>query len=414
MKRHQCKLFVCEEIIINILNRLPLKSLARLQCISKEWRKYIAEIYHCRLQAKLPAPYLIGFFCIEKRLQSRFFFSSKESPLLIGTGLDKSVSLIEKRLQSRFFFSSKESSLVIGTSLDESVSLIGERVYVVASSSGFLLCNKLKSRQRIYYVYNPATRQRFDVPKTRILMNDPRVGFMVKETNESVSFTIVRYGVHRAYFHDLYSSVTIEIFSSETNIWTANKLTVDERLLFYPYRDETSSSSACVVDRVFCWLCNYPQQVTVYDSVKKCFWALGLPDWTWFLYPGYSCLGLSGGELCFASNGGTAISCWRINNFPSRNPVWVWKYDIDVATVVQKCREDFGLGGGNAPGFKVRNMVFHPALPDILYLQIRSKVISYDMKTSSAELVHDFGEAWRKTVHYKLFSYEWPQWPHLQ
>ncbi|KAM3201894.1 hypothetical protein P3L10_029518 [Capsicum annuum] len=98
MKRHQCKLFVCEEIIINILNRLPLKSLARLQCISKEWRKYIAEIYHCRLQAKLPAPYLIGFFCIEKRLQSRFFFSSKESPLLIGTGLDKSVSLIGERV----------------------------------------------------------------------------------------------------------------------------------------------------------------------------------------------------------------------------------------------------------------------------------------------------------------------------
>ncbi|KAM3399071.1 F-box protein like [Capsicum galapagoense] len=365
MQRRSCKLHICEEIITNILNRLPPKSLARFICISEDWRKYIAQIYHCRLQ--WPQPYLICFFCVEKRLQSRFFFSSKES------------------------------SLVIGTSLDESVSLIGERVYVVASSSGFLLCNKLKSRQRIYYVYNPATRQRFDVPKTRILMNDPRVGFMVKETNESVSFTIVRYGVHRAYFHHLYSSVTIEIFSSETNIWTANKLTVDERLLFYPYRDETSSSSACVVDRVFCWLCNYPQQVTVYDSVKKCFWALGLPDWTWFLYPGYSCLGLSGGELCFASNG-----------------VWVWKYDIDVATVVQKCREDFGLGGGNALGFKVQSMVFHPALPDILYLQIRSKVISYDMKTSSAELVHDFGEAWRKTVHYKLFSYEWPQWPHLQ
>ncbi|KAF3673955.1 hypothetical protein FXO37_06684 [Capsicum annuum] len=140
---------------------------------------------------------------------------------------------------------------------------------------------------------------------------------------------------------------------------------------------------------------------------------LGLPDRTWF-YPGYICLGLSGGELCFALNSGTIISCWRLNNFPSRDAVWVWKYDIHVSIVVKKCREDFGLGGGNALGFEVRNMVFHPALPDILYLQIRSKVISYNVKTSTAELVHDFGEAWRMTVHYKLFSYEWPQWPRIQ
>ncbi|KAM3399068.1 hypothetical protein P3S68_002584 [Capsicum galapagoense] len=128
MKRRQSKLFICEEIIINILNRLPLKSVARFKCVSKDWRKYIAEIYRCRLQ--LLAPYLIGFFCIEKRLQSRFFFSSKDSPLLIGTGLDKSVNFI------------------------------GERVYVVASSNGFLLFNKLRNRQRIFYVYNPAMRQR--------------------------------------------------------------------------------------------------------------------------------------------------------------------------------------------------------------------------------------------------------------
>ncbi|PHU03835.1 hypothetical protein BC332_29086 [Capsicum chinense] len=378
MQRRSCKLHVCEEIITNILNRLPSKSLARFKCISKDWRKYIAEIYRCRLQ--WPKPYQLGFFCVEKRLKSRFFFSSKES------------------------------SLVIGTSLDESISFIGERVYVVASSNGFLLCNKLKSRQRIYYAYNPATRQRLDVPKTQILMDDPYVGFTVKETDGSVSFTIVRYGVHQPYFHDLHYSVTIESFSSETNIWTA---TLDAPIRFYPSRDETSSSSACAVDEVFCWLCNEAHWVTVFDSVKKCFWTLGLPDQMWFSR-GSGCLGLSGGELCFASNSGTTISCWRLNNFPSRDAVWVWKYNVDVATVVQKCREDFGLGGGNALGFKVRNMVFHPALPDILYLQIRSKVISYNVKTSTAELVHEFGEAWRKTVHYKLFSYEWPQWPPLQ
>ncbi|CAN4119913.1 unnamed protein product [Withania somnifera] len=383
MKRRQHKLFVPEEIIINILNRLPLKSLARFKCVSKNWRKYIAESYHCRLQWS--KPYLIGFFCIEKRLQRRFFFLSKESPLLIGTSLDKSVNFI------------------------------GERVYVVASSNGFLLCNKLRSRQRVYYVYNPATRQRFDLPKTPISMKNPYVGFIVKETDESVSFTIVRYVVPTPLSRDKFQyCLTFESFSSETNRWTANDLIEDVPFPLYPSRDEISSSSSGVVDGVFFWLDNYGQWMTVYDSILKCFWALELPERRTVIYPGYCSLGLSGGVLCFASTGWTTITCWQLRNFPNRDAVWVRTYAVNVATVVKKCREDFGLGGGTALDREVRNMVFHAALPHILYLQIRSMVISYDLKKSAAELVYDFGEAWRKRLHYKLFSYEWPQWPRLQ
>ncbi|XP_055825714.1 F-box protein At5g49610-like [Solanum dulcamara] len=385
MSSSQCKLFIYEEIIINVLNRLPLKSLARFKCVSKNWRKYIAEIYRCRLQ--WPKPFLIGFFFVEKRLQSHFFFSYKESPLLIGT------------------------------SLDESVNFIGDRVYVVASSNGFLLCNKLRSRQRIYYVYNPATKHRFELPKTPISMKDPYVGFIVKETDESVSFTIVRYvvttPVSRNNFRFQYS-LTIESFSSETNEWTANSVIEDVPFALYPSRDEISSSSAGVVNGVFFWLDNYGQWMTVYDSVKKCFWALELPERRTVIYPGYCCLGLSGGELCFASTGWTTITCWQLNSFPSRDSIWVRTFAVNVPSVVQKCQEDFGLGGGSSIDREVRNIVFHPALPHILYLQIRSMVISYDLITNNAELVYDFGEAWRKTKHYKLFSYEWPQWPRLQ
>ncbi|KAK4709267.1 hypothetical protein R3W88_030192 [Solanum pinnatisectum] len=187
MKR--CKLFVCEEIIINILNRLPLKSVAKFKCISKNWRKYIAEIYRRRFQ--WPEPYLLGFFCLEKRCQSCFFYSSKESPLVF----------------------------------------IGERVYIVASS------------------------------------------------NDSVSFTIVRYVISEHY----QSSITIESFSSEINVWTDYKLIVDVPHALYPSLDETSLSSAGVVDGVFFWL-NYTL-ITIYDSVNKCFWAMELPENLFFYYP---------------------------------------------------------------------------------------------------------------------------------
>ncbi|XP_015060483.1 uncharacterized protein LOC107006443 [Solanum pennellii] len=385
MSSRQRKKFFSEEIIIKILNGLPLKSLARCSSVSKNWRKYIAEIYRSRLQ--WPKPYLFGFFCEEKRLRSRFFFSSKESPLLIGN------------------------------SLDESVDFIGERVYIVASSNGFLLCNKLRSRQRVYYVYNPATRQRFDLPRTQISMKDPIVGCIVKETDESVSFTIVRYEVtspvSRIKFRFQYS-LTIESYSSETKEWTANSLIEDVPFPLYPSRDEISSSSAGVLDGVFFWLDNYGQWMTVYDSVNKDFRALELPERRTVIYPGYCCLGLSGGKICLASTGWTTITCWQLNNFPSRDAVWVRKYAVNVASVVEKCEQDFGLGGGSSLDRELRNMIFHPALSHMLYLQIRSMVISYDLEINTAEFVYDFGEAWRKTIHYKLFSYEWPQWPRLQ
>ncbi|KAH0747573.1 hypothetical protein KY285_009230 [Solanum tuberosum] len=285
-----------------------------------------------------PEPYLLGFFCLEKRSQSCFFYSSKESPL------------------------------VIGSSLDESVNFIGEKVYIVASSNGFLLCNKLRSRQRVYYVYNPATRQRLDVPKTPISMDDPYIGFTCKvdEDHGIVSFTIVRYVISEHY----QSSITIESFSSEINVWTDYKLIVDVPHALYPSLDGTSLSSAGVVDGIFFWL-NYTL-ITIYDSVNKCFWALELPENLFFYYPRSCCLGLSGGELCFASNRWTTtITCWRLNNFPSRdNAKWVIKYVINVATLIKKYPKYFGVGDGIA---KVQNMVFHPALPHILYLQIKGK-----------------------------------------
>ncbi|CAN4120349.1 unnamed protein product [Withania somnifera] len=358
MKNCQRKCFDAEEIRINILNRLPLESLAKFKCLSKTWRKYIAESYHCRLQ--WPEPYLLSFFCIEKRLQSHFFFSSKESSLLIGA------------------------------------------MYIVASSNGFLLCNKLKSRQRVYYVYNPATRQRLDLPKTRYLMDDPYVGFTCKVyEDDSASFTKVRYAVPVSWENfKVQYHLTIESFSSETNVWTTTNLIVDVPIDLYPSRDMTSSTSSGVVDGIFCWL-NYGC-MTVYDSVEKRFWVLELPQRMRMVYPGSCFLGVSGGESYFATNYWTkTITCWQLNNYHSPdNAVWIWNYAVDVATIIQNC--------------PVRNNAFHPALPNMLYLQIRSKIISYDLKTSAAELVYDFGEAWRKTQHYKLFSYEWHQWPRLQ
>ncbi|KAH0733333.1 hypothetical protein KY289_004521 [Solanum tuberosum] len=361
---------VSDDIVINILHRLPSKSLARFKCVSKCWRKYIADSslsYSCRSRRWRPQPYLIGFF-----------YQARDTC---------------ERSKIQFFFSSEESSLDIDGSFDQSVSFLGRSTYIVASSNGFLLCN----RQRVYYVYNPATRQSMALPKTQIGMNDPTIGFICKvddPNRDVISFTIVRYWI-------LQSNVTIESFSSETNAWIVDNLilNVPLRLYFFVYM---KSPSAGVVDGVFFWLDQGPQ-ITVYDSVHKSFWALGFPED--MVATGNYFLGFSGGDFYFALYVKTNITVWQLkSNIRSRDALWVRKYVTDVATTVP-----FGLTGFLHT--EVQNMDIHPASPHIFYLDVKGKVISYDMETDIAQLVHDFGEYGWRTKHFKLFSYEWHQWP---
>ncbi|XP_059311209.1 F-box protein At2g40925-like [Lycium ferocissimum] len=367
-----CAVEISEDIIINILHHLPSKSLAKFKCVSKRWLKYISDSslsYSCRSKLWRPQPYLVGFF-----------YQARDTC---------------EPSKIQFFFSSEESSLAIDDCLDQSVTFLGRTAYIVASSNGFLLCNK----QRVYYVYNPATRQSVALPKTQSKMNDPTVGFICKVDDpdkDVISFTVIRYWFSL-------SNVTIESFTSETNVWTVSIiLAVPLRPYFSNYM---KSASAGVIDGVFCWLDQGPQ-ITVYDSVNKSFWALEFPGEMVPAIANYF-LGFSGGDFYFASYVKTAITVWQLkSNIRSRNALWVKQYETNVATTVP-----FGLTG--SLHIEVQNMDIHPTIPSIFYLDVRGKVISYDMETDIPELVHDFGEYWWRTKHFKLFSYEWHQWPRL-
>ncbi|XP_075095433.1 F-box protein At5g03970-like [Nicotiana tabacum] len=267
----------------------------------------------CRSRRWRPQPNLIGFFYQTRdtyeRSKIRFFFLSEE----------------------------EESSLVIDGSLDESVNFLSKkRVCIVASSNDFLLCNDLT---RVYYVYNPATRQRLALPKPRMKTNDPTVGFICKvddSDKDVISFTVVRHW-------DFLSSVTVECFSSETNVWTVNNLNVDARPLRQWNYKTMKSPSAGVIDGVFCWL-DYGQQITAYDRVHKRFWGLELPRDEDMVFGDHCFLGFSGGAFYYALNVGTTITVWRLeSNIRSRD---------------------------------LQNMEIHPAIPHVFYLIVRGISVS--------------------------------------
>ncbi|KAH0706871.1 hypothetical protein KY289_011947 [Solanum tuberosum] len=243
--------------------------------------------------------------------------------------------------------------------------------------------------------------------------NPPPIGFICKVDNpdnkDIISFTIVRYAIPaKPLQFNLQLGVTIESFSSETNVWTANKIILDVPIRLFPCT-LMKSPSASVIDGVFCWLDDSPQ-ITVYDSIYKSFWALKLPeDRERGKSGGY--LGSSAGGLYFALNiifEATIIVWYLVSNIRSRDAVWVKKYVGNVGSTVLQCRKDFGLEGYHR--IVLKTMVIHPTVPHIFYLGFLRKVISYDFEMDVAQLIYNFSGI-SPTESYKFFPYEWYQWP---
>ncbi|KAG5613514.1 hypothetical protein H5410_024795 [Solanum commersonii] len=158
--------------------------------------------------------------------------------------------------------------------------------------------------QRAYYVYNPATRQHLSVPVT---------------PTSCVTFAAVRF----ENLYDLVSSVTIESFSSETNMWSTIDITLDVPISIILHR-WTKSASYGVIDGVFCWF-NALSQFIFYDSVNTCLWALQLnPEM--YAFDG-QCLGVLGGDLYYASCNEADITLWQ-------DAVWVRKYTANLTNAL--------------------------------------------------------------------------------
>ncbi|MCD7446472.1 hypothetical protein HAX54_007786 [Datura stramonium] len=163
-------------------------------------------------------------------------------------------------------FDTRPSAFLRSTNsiVDESVNFLDRRVYIVASFN-----SQSVNKQRIYYVYSPVMKWCLALPKTKICIKNPAVGFICKVRDlekDVISFTIVCYSIPNLW--GLYfTSITIESFSSETNMWTINFLKLDVPLGLCPSLHR-ETSSAGDIDGVFCWLGQQPQ-ITVYYSVHK-------------------------------------------------------------------------------------------------------------------------------------------------
>ncbi|KAJ7955273.1 F-box protein [Quillaja saponaria] len=180
-----------EEVIIQILARLPVKSLFRSKAVCKLWYRLSSEKYFGQLYNEV----------------------SIRNPMI----------LVEISQSSE----SKSSLICVDNSRgvsDISLDFLKDRVKIRASCNGLLCCSSIPDKG-VYYVCNPMTREFKLLPKSRerpVTRFHPDgeavlVGLACDSTYQK--FNVVLAGYHRTFGHRPDGSFISLIYDSESNKW---------------------------------------------------------------------------------------------------------------------------------------------------------------------------------------------------
>ncbi|KAK4265931.1 hypothetical protein QN277_026918 [Acacia crassicarpa] len=180
-----------EEVVIQILARLPIKSLFRSKTVCKLWNRLSSDKYFIQLYNEI----------------------SSKNPMILLDISDASES---------------KSSLICVDKLrggsELSLSFLNDRVKVRASCCGLLCCSSIPDKG-VYYVCNPMTREFKLLPKSRerpVTRFYPDgeatlVGLACDLTCQK--FKVVLAGYHRTFGHRSDGSFICLVFESELNKW---------------------------------------------------------------------------------------------------------------------------------------------------------------------------------------------------
>ncbi|MFQ6637743.1 hypothetical protein Gotur_013744 [Gossypium turneri] len=183
-----------DDILINVLIRLPGKSLMRFRNVSKHWLSLISSPYFSRCLNQIPI-----------------------SPSAIFLRMQPSLNKLKYHFLSLDRNPVREPSVRSFTFVDDPAG-----IRILQSCNGLLLCcsnNRLGEYNRNYYIYNPTTHQYTTLPKPDNRTQSPNTIFGV-----ILAFDPLKSAHYKVIF--VRSSETsphlyqLEIYSSETHQWS--------------------------------------------------------------------------------------------------------------------------------------------------------------------------------------------------
>ncbi|CAK9168390.1 unnamed protein product [Ilex paraguariensis] len=183
-----------KDIIVDILTRLPVRSVLRFKSVSKSWYALL----------------------ISPNFTTKHFHTTKHStphPTFLFTTANKSITLLS---------TNAEPSLNIPINLDIPFLHVSKPLRVTGSCDGFV-CLSVLPRGSIILIWNPATREVKDLPVSPI--KRPQAGPIKVVLGFGFNFNSNDYKVLRIVYYG-YPLSQVEMYSLKTNKWKEIKTDV--------------------------------------------------------------------------------------------------------------------------------------------------------------------------------------------
>ncbi|CAL5093468.1 unnamed protein product [Urochloa decumbens] len=340
-----------DDLLVEILARVPYRSLCRFRCVSTRWRALIS---HPDNRARLPQS-LAGFFHIEPRPSgspARYSFT--------GVAEAGGPPLIHPSLS---FLPDHERELL-------------------GSCNGLLLCRCYRFPDKDefdYLVVNPVTEESVAVPVSRPRPPLVQMALLGFDPTFSSHFHVFEFQME-AYDHDGFRYVpVVKIYSSATGVWSRKQ--TDWSIGIMPWEGSSGAFVNCVM---------------YFLAVHSIIGAVDVEGKTWrridFPYsegssfsPSFS--GLSQGQLHAAFGDGQKLNgkleIWVLEDKDSED--WTLKHTISFKHLVGKKRVNLGLDFSVVAFHPDRNMVF------FVFGHRKKTLMSYDMDSRRVYTIHNLG-----------------------
>ncbi|KAF5194663.1 hypothetical protein FRX31_015746 [Thalictrum thalictroides] len=328
------------DLIIEILTRLPIKPLFRFKCVSKEWQDMIS------VHLSMVLPNTTGFYIMVN------------STIASEPGNIKFINVHP----NGFIMSSSSDSVIEMTNLD----FIQQSFIILDSNKGFLLLEERKitflddEQPSQYLVCNPLTKQCISLPKPKYGYNREKTSlFCYKDDNYAdqhhIDFQVI-----------CYNGLVTEIYSSKTRLWVESETgpRSDGRKIFF---------SECVY-----WLEECGHSSRLFSSNGGGIRGINFPCAKQSTYY-EQLLGVSGESLYFADSNKSRFMVWSLVNGVD----WCMKHHITFQTVIYPEVDWITEKHPFIP------LAFHPLNYQLVLVVMNNRLVMYLMDEKRIELVNE-------------------------
>ncbi|KAL5710687.1 hypothetical protein ACHQM5_021222 [Ranunculus cassubicifolius] len=365
----ECVVF-SDDLISEVLIRLPMKDLYRCKCVCKSWKNMVSQhkfLYDFIVRAKSLPALLTGVFYEKDTCENGQIEDMVTEFLDFGTLNTLPVNILFSFLKRNILTVAAHDGFVLFAERPE-------------NPTGFDNC----SFRFNYIVCNPLTKQCVDLPRPTRL-HDLKTTFLhcyntKGSGNQQIEFKVVSL----LFEWPSTNKSRVEVYSSETGKWKSSSI----------FHTELRSSHIAVMfnECIYFW---EKTHLFVYAVMEETMRKVELPTYN----AGYGCLGVSDGSLYFAR---TLISSFLVYVLAD-GARWDLVHKVKFASFATTFPDTVNLHKLFMP------FGFHPLNHNLVLVQSSRGMMLYDIGTGKIKLIGDF----RAKSFYPVISYSLPAWLHF-